>query len=156
LRAGSLSSPSVTRLLRERFVAAWEKKGTLTVVKRRGRVTKQGGNVVGYVCTSSGEVIHAIPEVPSAQRYVEELEWALSLADALKRIPQRERAGRVARAHRRSQRGGAALRADVHTYFAAKPFPRIRDVEQELFSRLLNEQWSPSKPINTIGGTLCR
>jgi hypothetical protein len=156
LRAGSLSSPSVTRLLRERFVAAWEKKGTLTVLKRRGRVTKQGGNVVGYVCTSSGEVIHAIPEVPSPQRYVEELEWALSLADTLARIPPDDRAGRVARAHRRSQRGGGGLRADVHTYFASKPYPRIRDVEQELFARLLNEQWSPSKPITKIGRTVRR
>ena len=66
----------MARLLSERFVSAWEKKGTLTVVQRGGAVAKQGGNVIGYVCTSAGEVIHAIPEVPTPERYLEELEWA--------------------------------------------------------------------------------
>jgi hypothetical protein len=141
----------VTRFLGDRFVAAWEKKGTLTVFDRAGSVAKQGGNVIGYVCTSAGEVLHAIPAVPTPRRYLEELEWAESLHDALGRVPREEHSERVARAHRRSQRVGGALRR-VHTFFAGRPLPRIRDVEQELFNLLLDEAWSPAAPINRVNG----
>lgn len=141
----------MTRLLSAGFVAAWEKKGTLTVFDRAGRVAKRGGNVIGYVCTSTGEVLHAIPEVPSAVRYLEELEWAESLHNALGRLPREEQSERVTRAHRRSRRAGGSMRR-VHEFFAGQPLPRIRDVEQELFSLLVDEEWSPGAPIHRVGG----
>ena len=87
--------------------------------------------------------MHAIPQAPNAQVYVEELEWALGLAQALDLIPKAEREGRVQRAHQRGQRSGNA----VHAYFARKPFPRIRDVEQEVFTTFLGEVWNPAAPI---------
>ena len=66
MRAGTLSNPQMAALFRERFVCAWEKKGAVEVMRVKGKpsmVRKLGGNILSYVCTPGGRVIHAIQQL---------------------------------------------------------------------------------------------
>lgn len=127
-------------------MSAWEKKGTLTVRHdATGQSAPQGGNIVSYVCTPDGRVIHAILGAPPPEVYRTELRWALALWDA----GPDDRARRIQEAHGAGQNLIAMniQVPDVHALLARAPLPDVRAIEREVFETLLGVPYEADGPL---------
>jgi len=140
LRAGALSHPAVARLLKQEFTRAWQKKGTLTILttKSRKKFLKLGGNVISYICTPDGRVIHAIPYAPGHAIYRKELLRALKM----------HKTRTVKQTHLRlGQRKDLRWMRKIHQYLASHALARIETIEQEVFSQIVRQKYAPDAPI---------
>ena len=150
----------MAKLLHERFVCAWEKKGTLKVVKvkppeaKPGTLTlgpqirRIGGNVLGYVCTPTGAVLHVIPAV-APEQWLGELAWALTLSAELQKVPAYERMTAARVAHEKRVKTLAGQWQIVYSGFlverALKP---IAAVEKAGFETLAGQAYQPDVPVD--------
>ncbi len=148
MRAGALSDPSVAALLEEAFVCAWEKKGAVACYRVRGESDlelKVGGNILAYVCTPRGEVVHAIPGVWSPEMFLAELEWARDRHRELAGLERSDALARLRNAHRdRLPQGG---RRRGQQLLSTQAFLPLAQVEKPFFETLLGEPYAPEKEI---------
>ena len=144
MRAGSLSDPFVAELLEKDFVCAWEKKGAVESYRVKGMPDqdfKRGGNILTYVCTPWGDVIHAIPGRSSSVEYRQSLEWARDLYRRGTGFSREERVGQVRSAHRLQRP------MEAHELLSREACRPLREVEKEFFETLLGEVYAPEKDI---------
>ena len=153
MRAGTLSNPDVGAVVGKFFRAAWQKKGTLQVFKISDRpeqqLVKVGGNIVSYVCTPDGRVIHALPAALPPEVYKKELEWAVKAFSTVGGRP----AG-MAAAHRLRQEhvakwadGYQGILNPVHALLEQRPLVKAEAIEREVFETILGQTYSPDAPI---------
>jgi hypothetical protein len=68
----ALTNPQVGQYLNRHFVSAFQKVATFQI--NGGQ--KQGGNVAGYFCTPTGQVLHAVAGPVDADPFLREARWA--------------------------------------------------------------------------------
>lgn len=153
MRAGALSDLSVAALVKEGFVCAWEKKGAVEVYRIKedpGATFKAGGNILTYVCTPRGEVIHAIPGTRDPRSLKSEIEWARQNYRQLAGQKPEQAAASLRAAHEErlpaaAERDTAVLRS--HRLLSKKALRPIREVEKEFFEIALNQFYAPDRDI---------
>lgn len=107
-----------------------------------------GGDVVTWICTPDRRVLHAIPAVVDPQRFLHELQWAVTLDRATRAIASTdERRLAVARAwkeHDRSRPLGAEELLD------SSPYALVEELEQKMFEQVLGQTY------DTLGALVVR
>ena len=149
MRAGPLSDPSVAAFLRERFVCAWEKKGAVEVYRNKenpGQTIKLGGNILTYVCTPDGKVIHALPGASTVDNYRADIEWACTLFREASAANAQDVKALVRKAHLTHGQEFKRVRA-VHNIVGPRAFSPIDTVERYFFEQLLGQTYAPAKEI---------
>ena len=151
MRAGALSDPSVAALLEEGFVCAWEKKGAVETYRVKGdpkQSIKLGGNILTYVCTPQGEVIHAIPGAWGADNYREQLAWARGIDPELTDLEYEKATTQLRTAHReRLQTRGRWRFNHAHELLSKQAHLPISELEKPFFEALLGQTYAPEKDI---------
>ena len=152
MRAGVLSDDSVAAMVEEGFTAAWEKKGAVVAYRVKEdpkQMLKVGGNVLTYVATSRGEVIHAISGSCSPESYAEQLEWARATYLEMAELTPEESTAYIRAAHveRLQSSLGMNARNYAHRLLATKAYLPIVEVEKDFFQTLLGEVYAPDKEI---------
>ncbi len=148
MRAGPLSDPSVAAILEEGFVCAWEKKGAVECYRVKGapdQGIKLGGNILTYVCTPAGEVIHALPGVWSPERFREELSWARTVTRETADFEREDAVSHLQAAHR--NRTGDGTYGTDHQLLSMQALRPLGEVEKTFFETLLGETYQPDKEI---------
>lgn len=152
MRAGPLSDPSVAALLEEGFVCAWEKKGAVQCYRVRGapqQGVKLGGNILTYVCTPRGEVIHALPGAWRAVHFREHLAWARTLYREIAELNAQDAVAHLRAAHR--ERPPAMVdwmgALPAHQLLSTQALRPIKEIEKSFFEKLLGESYAPEKDI---------
>lgn len=144
MRARALSDETVASVVGEGFVCAWEKKGSVQafrIQERPEELIKLDGNLITYVCTPRGEVLHALPKVWNAKELARELEWARELYAGVATLPRAERVPRIRAAH--YERMGRSH----HDMLATYAFLQIAQLEKPFFETLLGLPYEPEKEI---------
>ena len=138
-------------LLKERFVCAWEKKGAVESYRVRGAPEqnfKVGGNILTYVCTPKGEVIHALPGSWPPEVYKQHLQWAQDVRRDLVDLKTQEAVARVRAAHREPPSFAHPERVrQAHELLTAQAFRPITEIERMFFESLLRETYAPDREI---------
>lgn len=151
MRAGTLSDPAVAALLEEGFVCAWEKKGAVECYRVKGdpkTCVKVGGNILSYVCTARGEVIHAIPGAPARKVFVDEIENARAIWRETAVLEAPEAADRLRSAHRERPLNTFATGMDrVHELLSRRALLPVGEVERDFFMSLLGQVYAPKQDI---------
>ncbi|HLF93358.1 MAG TPA: hypothetical protein VJB14_07845 [Planctomycetota bacterium] len=152
MRAGALSDPSVAALLKEEFVCAWEKKGATLAIRIKedpGVTYKEGGNIMSYVCSPRGEVIHAIPGDRSPKSYKEQLEWARTIYQELAALDPREAVaqGRAAHRERRPDPDARSGLQEAHEFLSSHALSPIASLERHFFETLLRIPYAPDQEV---------
>jgi hypothetical protein len=162
---GALTNPDVGRYVNRHFVSAFQKVATFEI--RDG--AKVGGNVASYFCTPDGRVLHAIAGPVDAGTFLREARWAnetyqlgeLGRPAAMRAFFRKAHLERLLHGH------GIALpppdgataevlelvllenphrartnEEKVHLVLAAGALPRLEEVYQVVFERILNEKIS--------------
>ncbi len=152
MRAGPLSDPSVAALLEEGFVCAWEKKGAVVCYRVREapeQAFKVGGNIMTYVCTPRGEVIHALPGAWEAVSFREQLTWARTLYREMADLNAQDAVSHLRAAHRERPPAMEGWKAGmpVHALLSTQALRPIEEIERPFFETLLGETYAPDKEI---------
>jgi hypothetical protein len=160
----ALARAEVGKYLNRSFVSTYQKVGTFRLNGKQ----KQGGNVASYFCTPDGQVLHAIAGPVDGDTLLREARWAvetykLALLEA-RDDPARQRLFfHQAHCARLKQQYGLDLDSDtpqgrrldnqgrVHLVLAASGLPRIEQVYQLVFEKILNEKVSTA-PVLQNGG----
>ena len=160
----ALARPEVGKYLNRTFVSTYQKVGTFRLAGNQ----KQGGNVAGYFCTPDGQVLHAIAGPVDGATLLREARWAVETYK-LALLESRDDMARVrlffhkAHSDRLKQQYGLDLDAQtprrrrldnqgrVHLVLAAAGLPRIEQVYQLVFEKILNEKVSTA-PVVQNGG----
>lgn len=130
----------------EHFVSTHQQVGDFRAVKVGSAVTKQGGNVASHFLTADGRVIHSVTGPVSADKLLEEAEWALQMyEEALQQPPTQVRAY-VAWAHQQAANFGVGQDRQVHELLMANPLPPLSLVFDEIFEDILGQRVSTAAP----------
>jgi hypothetical protein len=136
------------------FVAAHQQVGAFKVVEVNGVLQKNGGNVASYFCTPEGRVIHAVVGPVTAETLLAEAQWALDVVRDMNEYPPRQQAAAAALAHynelggigadagRRRMWGPGSQESRIHELLARRPLPRLQEVYEEIFERVLGQRVS--------------
>jgi hypothetical protein len=133
----------VARYLSDHFVAAHQQVGAFQVIDESGRLVKTGGNVATYFTTPEGRVIHAVLGPVAGGELLAEARWAVDLYQHA-RADGGELATPIVLAHRdaferSTLTDGPATSRRVHEFFAEHSLPRLEEVYQEIFTRILGQ-----------------
>jgi hypothetical protein len=160
----ALARPEVGKYLNRAFVSTYQKVGTFRLAGNQ----KQGGNVASYFCTADGHVLHAIAGPVDGNTLLREARWAVETYK-LARLEARDDDARLrlfflkAHSDMLKQQYGLDLDAPtrprrrldnagrVHLVLAASGLPRIEQVYQLVFEKVLNEKVSTA-PVVQNGG----
>ena len=108
---------------------------------------KVGGNILTYVCTPQGEVIHAIPGAVEPEDYLEQLTWARDTYGQMVELCDEEEAEYLRAAHVDRLPIIISYRAGAHRLLSEQAFLPIAELEKPLFESLLNQTYAPDKDI---------
>lgn len=145
MRAGALSDPETAAILNAQFVCAWEKKGAVESYRVKGapeKDFKEGGNILSYICTPRGEVLHAIPGSWPPKAFRENLDWARHLDRKLMSLTPGQAVDRAREAHRER-----AWNSQAHTLLSTHVLKPVAHIEKTFFETLLQEPYAPEKDI---------
>ena len=150
----ALANPEVGKYLNEYFVSSYQKVATFKIVGKQ----KQGGNVASYFCTADGKVLHIVAGPVDAATLLREARWAietykmaaLNPRAGLKEFMGKAHARRLwdnykydirpgARWHHRPELDKQGL---VHRLLALGPLPRVGEVYEYVFEKILREKIS--------------
>jgi hypothetical protein len=151
MRAGPLSDPPTAAFIRKDFICAWEKKGAVESYRVRGAPEenfKVGGNILSYVCTPEGRVLHALPGSWKPEIYREHLDWARILYRELVVPGGPDVPGRLRAAHQEPQ--GVPrwnMVRTAHQRLVTRAFRPIAEIEKMMFEEVLGQTYAPEKDI---------
>ena len=110
------------------------------------QTVKLGGNILTYVCTPDGEVIHALPGVSTPDNYRADIEWACTVFREASASDAQDVEALVRKAH--MTHGQEFKRARyVHNVVGPRAFSPIDTVERYFFEELLGQVYAPDKEI---------
>lgn len=130
--------------------------GSFEVVDEHGKLQRNGGNVASYFCTPEGHVIEAVTGPVGAEELLDEAHWAVASYDEVKNAEPSEMPAVLAWAHRRADPSVKAIARTsnpqaIHQLLAQKPFPRVGEVYEEIFERILKQRVNlPGEGIEQI------
>lgn len=126
-------------------MAAHKQVGDFKVTNVRGKIQRNGGNVVSYFCTPEGRVIYAVVGPVKPEELLKAARWAHETFRAGIAAVGRSRvklASYIKTVHTAELKTtSAALGGDrVHQLLAARPLPRVKDIYRKVFETLAGEQ----------------
>ena len=158
----ALANDEVGKYVSEHFVSTFQKVATFRIAGGQ----KQGGNVASYFCTPEGRVLHVVAGPVNAATMLRESRWvveASKLAELngardpadLAEFVRRAHADRLRREHgldvagpdARPGRRALNNQGRVHLLLAAAPLPKVEQVYELVFEKILGEQVSTSQVV---------
>lgn len=116
-------------------------------MKVGNRVNKNGGNVASHFLTPNGRVIHSVTGPVSARVLIDEAKFAIALYAEAKTKTYHNRLKHIAITHQQASLSPVSNQdRKVHELLALNPLPRLQDVYQEIFERILGQRVSKAGP----------